>query len=167
MTLTDDPLIMSEMFASCFESVYSSFCPQMTVAPHQMSHTHMDPIQILWCRCKGHTSEEIIIYLPAHPRCSRGPPGPRSQLCGGLDELHPALLNRCSESMAYPLFKIFCISLHECNERYTLMKAFIHNISETQGTNHNCSCNMQAHAAPCDISHMQRHKDTTFTVPQC
>ena len=94
--LTDDPVIMAEAFASSFESVYTTFCPQTIPAPHQQSHSHMDPIRI--------HPQDVLDVLQALDANS----------AGGPDDLHPALLKACSNSLAYPLYKIFRLSLSEC-----------------------------------------------------
>ena len=94
-TLTDDPLTMAETLASSFVPVYLQSAPQMTPAPHQLSHSVMDPIKI--------SMQDIHDALYAlDPNSAAGPDG-----------VHPIILCDCSESLAYPLFKIFFLSLAE------------------------------------------------------
>ena len=95
--LSDDPVTMAEVFASFFESVYSLSPPQGTPAPHQLTSSQMVPIHL--------TLQDVHDKLQAlDPYSAAGP-----------DDLHPALLKSCSKSLAYPLYKIMCLSLAEAH----------------------------------------------------
>lgn len=93
--LTDDPVTMAETFASSFESVYSLLPPLVIPAPHQESDGQMAPIHL--------NLQDIVDALQALDVDS----------AAGPDELHPAFLKSCCGSLAYPLYKIFCLSLAE------------------------------------------------------
>ena len=95
--LSDDPVTMAEVFVSSFESVYSLSSPQGTPAPHQMASSQMAPIHL--------TLQDIQDKLQTLDMNS----------AAGPDELHPALLKNCCESLAYPLYKIMCLSLAEAH----------------------------------------------------
>ena len=91
---TDDPLEMAECFADAFASVYNSDVPT-DPAPHQQSNGVLENIDF------GPSSVRNTL-LALDINSSMGPDG-----------LHPHLLKACADHLAYPLYRIFCLSLGE------------------------------------------------------
>ena len=91
---SDDPLEMAECFSDAFASVYNVEVP-VNPAPHQQGNGVLDDIVF------GPTEVENIL-LALDVNSSMGPDG-----------LHPHLLKACAVNLAYPLWKIFRLSLEE------------------------------------------------------
>ena len=93
-TTTDNPLEMGECFSDAFASVYNSVVPA-DPAPHQQGDGVLEDIEF------GPTDVKNIL-LALNVNSSMGPDG-----------LHPHLLKACADNLAYPLCKIFHLSLAE------------------------------------------------------
>ena len=96
-TLTDDPGVMAELFASSFESVYVRSAPDTQPAPHQIANSRMPSIQVSF--------QDVLQVLQSLDTSS----------AAGADDIHPALLKTCARQLASPLLKIFRLSLSECH----------------------------------------------------
>ena len=96
-TLTDDPQIMVEELASAFASVYSSdTTPKFDMGlDHQRVESRMYPVNI-------QVGDVLQVLQSLDPNTA-----------AGLDNIHPMLLKSCARELAYPLYKIFCLSLLE------------------------------------------------------
>ena len=93
--LTDNALLMAETLATAFESVYVDSDPASQAAEHQSAASRMPPLDL--------TFEDVFHTLQSLDHSS----------AAGLDNLHPRLLKSCAGQLAYPLLKIFCLSLLE------------------------------------------------------
>ena len=92
--LSSDPVVMSEVLASSFASVYTKQSPAVQ-EPHQTFDGLIEPIRV--------TVDDIITQLCVlDVHSAMGP-----------DFIHPLLLKNCSEALSYPLYLIFCRSLAE------------------------------------------------------
>ena len=99
-TLTDEPSVMAESFATAFASVFSSTqpCTNKSDVPtaHQTVSCQMPPVDIC--------AADVLASLQALDVNS----------ASGADNLHPHLLRGCAAGLAYPLYLIFRKSLREC-----------------------------------------------------
>ena len=95
-SLTDDSYRMAEALASAFESVYVDPIPESGAAEHQHVDSHMPPLDLCF--------EDVLQSLQSLDTSS----------AAGLDNMHPMLLKSCASQLAYPLFKIFHLSLELC-----------------------------------------------------
>ena len=96
-SLTDDALCMAETLASAFESVYVDTLPSSEPAEHQRVDCEMPPVEI--------NIEDVMYILKSlDPSSAAGP-----------DSIHPRLLKSCASQLAYPLLKIFQLSLQQCH----------------------------------------------------
>ena len=95
-SLTDNSFTMAETLASAFESVYVDTLPGSGAAEHQRVNSHMPPLDLQF--------DDVLHSLQSLDQSS----------AAGLDNLHPMLLKSCAIQLAYPLFKIFCLSLQQC-----------------------------------------------------
>ena len=93
--LTDDPLCMAETLASAFESVYVDTIPELEPSEHQKVESTMDPLDL-----KVEDVRQTLQSLD-------------SSSAAGVDNLHPMLLKSCAKELAYPLFKVFLLSLQQ------------------------------------------------------
>ena len=91
---TDNPLEMAECFSDAFASVFNSAIPD-NPAPHQVSNGVLQNIEF------GPVNVANVL-LGLDVNSAMGPDG-----------LHPQLLKACAHSLAYPLYKIFSLSLDE------------------------------------------------------
>ena len=96
-SMTDDPLAMAEALASAFANVYNlQSIHESGTTMHQMAHSRMSPIDI-------QLRDVLLILESLDPNSA-----------AGIDHIHPMLLRSCASQLAYPLYKIFCLSLQEC-----------------------------------------------------
>ena len=95
--LTDDPATMAESFASAFESVYVPTNPNLVPEPHQTVNSRMEPVVLHLQDVK-----DVLCALDINS-------------AAGGDGLHPMLLYSCASQLSYPIFKIYKLSLTECN----------------------------------------------------
>ena len=90
--LSSDPVVMSETLASSFASVYVRQTPA-NYEPHQTFDGLIEPIRV----------EDVLSHrLALDTNSAMGP-----------DLLHPLVLKKCCEVLAYPIYLIFCRSLVE------------------------------------------------------
>ena len=95
-SLSDDPALMAETLASAFVSVHSDYTPtESGITNHQTSLSHMSPLDI-------QLGDVLQVLLSLDTRSS-----------AGADNIHPMFLKSCASQVAYPLHKIFCLSLVE------------------------------------------------------
>ena len=87
---------MAEALATAFASVYTSHAvSDSDVGNHQSVHTSMSPVDMQLCDVL-HILQSLDVHSAA-----------------GGDSIHPMLLKSCASQLAYPLLKIFCLSLEE------------------------------------------------------